>query len=202
MTKSHFYPLVAALVLSCGFARAQSTSATPTPPTAAEASEAKSKTEDIRRLMVLTGTAGVMERMIGPLMESQEGAMKKMRPDIPEEFWVELNKQLKQEFHVQELVDLLIPIYEKYYTHDDVRQLIAFYESPIGKKSIAVLPQIQAESMAAGREWGRALGERIGRRAGELMVERGIQLGTPPHAPSPLEPKATPKPAAKASDKG
>ena len=52
---------------------------------------------------------------------------------------------------------MIIPIYEKHFTHEELKQLIAFYESPIGKKLIKVQPQIMMESMAAGEEWGKKL---------------------------------------------
>jgi uncharacterized protein len=36
------------------------------------------------------------------------------------------------------LFDEYIPLYNKYFTHDDIKQLIKFYESPIGKRSVEV----------------------------------------------------------------
>jgi hypothetical protein len=39
----------------------------------------------------------------------------------------------------------------------------AFYESPTGQKILSTLPQVMAESMKIGQEWG----EKIGREAAE-----------------------------------
>jgi len=46
------------------------------------------------------------------------------------------------------LMDLLIPVYYKYYTLKDLKEIIAFYKTPIGKKMNANTPQIAVESVA------------------------------------------------------
>ncbi len=51
---------------------------------------------------------------------------------------------------VDESVERLYPIYAKYYTPDEVRQITAFYKTPVGTKALSVTPQIISESMQAG----------------------------------------------------
>ena len=41
----------------------------------------------------------------------------------------------------------IIPIYAKYFSEDDILQLIAFYETPLGQKMIEVMPQLTMDSM-------------------------------------------------------
>lgn len=38
-------------------------------------------------------------------------------------------------------------IYDKYYTDKEIKELIAFYKSPVGKKTIDLTPEIMQESM-------------------------------------------------------
>lgn len=45
------------------------------------------------------------------------------------------------------MVEMYVPIYRKYYTLDDLAQLCAFYETPLGKKAAAVTPRIVQEGM-------------------------------------------------------
>lgn len=47
----------------------------------------------------------------------------------------------------QLLADVSYPLYDKYYTESELRDLIAFYKSPTGKKLIETAPQLFAESM-------------------------------------------------------
>ena len=109
--------------------------------------------KDIRELLVLTGSAEmgiqVMGQMISYFKESYQAA--------PDEFW----NQFMDQFQADDLINLILPIYEKHYTHQDIKDLIAFYKTPIGKKSIEVLPNITQESMTAGQQWGAELGEKI-----------------------------------------
>jgi hypothetical protein len=67
-------------------------------------------------------------------------------------------EKFRQHADAEHLTDLIVPIYDKYYTADEIRQLIQFYQTPLGEKVITVLPKIAAESQAAGQEWGRGLG--------------------------------------------
>jgi hypothetical protein len=54
-----------------------------------------------------------------------------------------------------------IPVYNKYYTHDEIKQLIAFYESSLGKKLVEVTPLLTQETMIIGQKWGEKLGQDI-----------------------------------------
>ena len=47
----------------------------------------------------------------------------------------------------------MIPVYAKYFTHDDILQMIAFYETPLGQKTIKVMPQIAGESAQVTMRW-------------------------------------------------
>ena len=50
------------------------------------------------------------------------------------------------------------PVYARHYTLDEVRQLSAFYKTPVGHKSLVVMPQLMAESMAVSNQ---VLGPRL-----------------------------------------
>lgn len=112
-----------------------------------------SKHEDLNELMELTGAGQlgiqVMEQMIGSFKQGNTG--------IPDKFWDEF----MAEVNVNELVELVIPIYGKYLTRNDVKQLIKFYKTPVGKKLIEVQPMIMQESMMIGQEWGQKIAEKV-----------------------------------------
>ena len=111
------------------------------------------KIENIKKLLDLTGSgkmgAQVAQAMIASFQQSYS--------DVPDEYW----ESVKNEIHAEDIVKLVIPIYDKYYSEEDVQQLIDFYESPIGKKVISATPLIMQESMKAGQEWGKSIGEKV-----------------------------------------
>ncbi|MEO8189576.1 MAG: DUF2059 domain-containing protein [Acidobacteriota bacterium] len=119
----------------------------------------RSKEEAIRELMAITGASN-MGRQV---MEQMRPALLQAVPGIPDSFWDEFMADVRMD----ELTDLVVPIYAKYFTSDELEQLIAFNKTPLGRKVIATMPSLMKESMAAGQAWGRALGERAYRKAQE-----------------------------------
>lgn len=111
------------------------------------------KQQQIRLLLALTGASQLGKQVMTQMI----GSMKKIMPQVPDLFW----ERFMKEVHPEELTDLIIPIYDRHFTDSDIRQLIAFYESPVGRKLVANLPAIMQESMAAGQTWGGQLGARI-----------------------------------------
>jgi uncharacterized protein len=59
----------------------------------------------------------------------------------------ELGQYLSAETTYQELLErVYYPIYDQYFTEADLRDLVAFYKTPIGKKLISISPQLSATS--------------------------------------------------------
>jgi hypothetical protein len=73
-------------------------------------------------------------------------------------------------------MNMILPIYDKHFTHQEIRQLITFYESPLGRKISTTLPEIQQESVDAGRAWGEKLGDRMHQQLQERLHEKGYSL--------------------------
>lgn len=111
------------------------------------------KQKDIRKLLTITGSGELGQQVMGQMMAN----FKKSMPQVPEKFWSDFMKEV----HTSELVDLIVPVYDRNLTHDDVKELIRFYETPTGKKFVAVLPKITQESMSVGEKWGRDLAMRV-----------------------------------------
>jgi len=116
-------------------------------------SQAPAKPENIKKLLDITG-AGKIGAQIGVTMINN---MKTVYKDIPDEFWDEFKKELT----TTDWIDMFIPVYEKFYSDNEVRELIQFYQSPIGKKVISNTPLIMQESMQIGQVWGQKLGEKL-----------------------------------------
>lgn len=119
----------------------------------------KAKRKDIRKLMKVSGSGKIGIQMMNTML----GQFKRMMPDVPEKFWEEFAKEVDED----SLIELIVPIYDKHYTHKDIKKLIEFYESPIGEKMVRKMPVIMQESQAAGQQWGRQLGERVMKRLKE-----------------------------------
>lgn len=91
-------------------------------------------------------------------------------PDVDVDFWKELENGVLK-VSIEELTELIAPIYIKYLSLDDLKELIKFYQSDIGKKLTKVTPLITVESMKIGEEWGRKLGEDIAKKLENLKKD-------------------------------
>ena len=54
----------------------------------------------------------------------------------------------------KDIKEYLVTIYDKYFTHEDIKSLIAFYESPAGKKYLDTMPEITQEMMSYSMQKG------------------------------------------------
>lgn len=52
-------------------------------------------------------------------------------------------------FSVDELMDAIVPVYQRHLTHADVQSIIAFYNSESGQKLLKETPAMMTESMQA-----------------------------------------------------
>ncbi|SFU57372.1 hypothetical protein SAMN05216480_1085 [Pustulibacterium marinum] len=62
---------------------------------------------------------------------------------------------------IDDLVQMLVPVYKKQLTEDDLKALIKFYQTPIGKKYAEATPAITSESMQVGQQWGMQLVQKL-----------------------------------------
>ena len=92
--------------------------------------------------------------------------MQKQRNDIPVEFWNKLSEEFLKS-SMTELLDLLVPVYQKQLTVAELDELTAFYHSPIGKKFAEKSPLIMQGAMQAGQQWGMKIGQQIAEKLKE-----------------------------------
>jgi len=86
--------------------------------------------------------------------------MKKQKSNVPAEFWDKMAVEYSKT-SMTDLIDMLVPIYQKHLTLSEINQMIAFYESPIGKKFAAKTPLIMQESMQVGQQWGMKISQKM-----------------------------------------
>jgi len=88
--------------------------------------------------------------------------------DLEDLQWEELKKEFQGEAY-ESLKVLLLPVYKKHLTLEDLKGAIAFYKSPAGVNLAKSTPLITQESMLIGQQWGMQIGEKFA----EKMKEKG-----------------------------
>jgi hypothetical protein len=111
------------------------------------------KTEAIKRLLELTNVKEQAEQAFDLILPQ----FRALIPAVPAEFWDLFRKNLDFEGFVA----LHIPIYDRYYSYEDIMGMIAFYETPLGKKIVRAESQMAKETMLAGEAWGAEMAKKI-----------------------------------------
>ena|SRR5687768_2889316 len=138
----------------------------------APATIAKEKVVEIQKTLRLVG----MEKLMTQMKTQMFTMFREKMTQVPEEYW----KRAEAKFDMAELIQLIIPVYDKYYTTEDLKALNAFYESPVGQKVLSTLPQITQESMRIGQAWGEEVGKRVEREVqAEFKEKRERRAGQP-----------------------
>jgi len=158
MKKLTVFTLVAVMFFA-GAARAQDKAAE-TKPAAAPAPETKEAKEarearykDIKELLKVTGSADMGTQIAYQIVMS----LKQQYPEVTDAQW----KEYIGKMNTSELSEKVLPVYDKYFTNSEIKDIVKFYNSEIGKKMIKTMPMMMQESMAVGQEWGDSKAEAL-----------------------------------------
>lgn len=139
------------------------------------------KADDIVKLLRMTGSLKIGEMMGTAVVNQMMSVVKLTNQTLPDSvieiIRQEVNQLISEEVEKEDgLLSILVPIYDKYYTHKDIKGLIEFYNTPLGKKLIETMPAVTQESMLAGQKWGAALGPEITDRIKKRLRDYGIDI--------------------------
>ena len=112
------------------------------------------KENDIRKLLQVSGILDQLSYMQDSLLNSVSMMITGSFPKVPEAFWGEFNQLLGKK-EMDELVDRVIPVYEKHMSHETVKKLITMFETPFWDEWKEKMPIISSEAGVIGSEWGR-----------------------------------------------
>jgi len=128
-----------------------------TPPATAPAVDSI-KLQLIRAILTETHGVDLMVQSIEAAAPAQRAA----NPAIPAAFWDRFLTATRE--RKDELGAFVTQIYDRHFTANELRQLLAFYRTPIGRKLLAEQPAVMQESIVAGQQWGQRLGFEIGQQ--------------------------------------
>lgn len=73
----------------------------------------------------------------------------------------------------------IYPLYDQYFTEDEIADLIAFYKTPTGQKAVKTLPSLMSDSMRLADQY---LTPKFTALVKEILAEESQQKGPPPPA--------------------
>ncbi|AWN14612.1 hypothetical protein SALB1_0405 [Salinisphaera sp. LB1] len=131
------------------------------PPAHAAGSDAR-KEQLIRTLVELTDTPEVQALFSQELVDRVSRAIAMFGPTLNPRTMGVIQQQTRAVVseHIRDgdaLYSVLAPVYEKHFNLIELSQLVRFYRSPLGQKLVDTSPELMAETMDLGSQWGLSL---------------------------------------------
>ena len=147
----------------------------------AEEALTETKRADIERLIQMTGALKIGQMFASTMTRQFEQTLRKLRPDIPTELFGVVAEEVQKTIDESMVAkggptDQVIPLYHRYFSHDDIKGMLAFYSTPVGQKTISLMPQMAQESMVLGQQWAQRLGPVLEQRIRARFKQRGIDI--------------------------
>jgi len=101
--------------------------------------------EPVYELMDLVGSKDQMDQMSTQMVTMITSANAELTP-----YSDEIAAWTKKYFTWDAMKDDMAEIYQKYFTDDEMKALIEFYHTPVGQKTIEVMPQLFHEGGQVG----------------------------------------------------
>jgi uncharacterized protein len=124
-----------------------------------------------------------MQKMIHEQMLKQ--------PNLPPGSEERLNKligNMYKDMPIDEMLDAMIPVYQKHFTKGDVDALIAFYSTPTGEKMLKEMPAIMSESMQAASGVMQDMMAKMTQRVNDDISQMQKSDDAKPNQQSPVTP--------------
>jgi len=130
-----------------------------------------------KELIDLKGATSVFDPIVNGVVEYHKNLFIQSNPnlageiqDVAQKLTAELQSR-KVEMHQQ-----LARIYAQHFTDKELRDALAFYRSPLGKKLIAEEPKVLEDAMKNADDWSRKLAEEVITKMRAEMTRRGHNL--------------------------
>ena len=119
----------------------------------------KPTTEQVRQFLDIMQIKPLMFQIVEGMKAAQKKGAEETfkhlvpnaRPDQLERVY-SLTDETFRDFPIDEMIDAIIPIYQRHFTRADLDVIIGFYKSPTGQKFLRERPAMTAEGMQAGQD--------------------------------------------------
>jgi uncharacterized protein len=141
------------------------------------------KRADIRALLQASG---------GPNIPQQFAAMASLdiiqkirhRPDFTPKVGQAIQEEMLGVFNegmspTGALSEKIEQVYGKHYTHQEIKDLLAFFRSPIGRKYVGTSVNVSRDVLAAGRAWSESVAPAIQSRLRTRLKKEGFDAAPP-----------------------
>lgn len=135
------------------------------------------KKEDLRVLMGLLNVSTMPDQLADLMIAQVIFQERKRNPNMSREIEEVISSVIRKAVLAKapELFDTVEPLYNKYYTHAEIKELIKFFGSPTGKKYNTVFQPMMEEIMPIVQKWGEELGPIAAKEVSIELKRLGVE---------------------------
>jgi hypothetical protein len=146
------------------------------------AADSPASKEDVEKYLQVMHSHEMMRQMIDamskPMHQMVHEQYLKDKDKLPADFEERMDKimdDMVKSMPFDEMLDAMVPTYQKHFTKGDIDALIAFYSAPTGQKVLRELPAIMSEAMEGMMPIMRknidVMNQRVRQQVAEMMVQ-------------------------------
>ncbi len=130
-----------------------------------------------RAILEATHTANIGEQVLGQVTKLVENSLAQANPGRQKDIDAVVTESLVPEFRKSfpALNDKTAQIYAGIFSVEDLKQLLTFYQSPLGRKLLQNQPEITRQQIALGQKFTQDVMSRINDKLMQSIQAHGLQ---------------------------
>jgi hypothetical protein len=130
-----------------------------------------------RELIELKGASGMWEPVIPGLVQRAKGVLLQSNPNLSKDL-DDVANQLRTEYAARraDVSTEVARVYARHFTEAELKDLLAFYKTPLGRKIVAEEPRALEESIGRMEDWARRISDELLPRFRAEMKKKGHNL--------------------------
>jgi hypothetical protein len=152
------------------------------------ASDAPATKEDVQKYLEVMHSREMMAQMVDAMSKPMHKMMHEQflrdHDKLPTDFEARMNKMIDgwmKEMPWDEMLQAMVPVYQKHFTKGDISALTAFYGTPTGQKVVRELPAITAEAMQSMmpllQKQMEAMNQRVQQEVAQMIKDSNSATG-------------------------
>jgi hypothetical protein len=128
-------------------------------------------------LIATTGATNLFNPLIAGVIEQAKLLLLQQNPGLNKDL-TEVAAKLRGDLapRFSELSNELARLYATQFTEQELKEILAFYKTPTGKKLLSEQPKVVDESMKFAQEWANRLSDEVLAKMREELKKRGHPL--------------------------
>jgi hypothetical protein len=130
-----------------------------------------------KEIISLKGATGLWDPIVPGVVEQAKNAFLQMNPQLSKDL-TEVSMRLRSELapRLAQLTEEIARLYAGRFTEQELKDVLAFYKTPVGRKMIVEEPKVLEASMTHAQNWANKLSEEVLTKFRVEMKKKGHDL--------------------------